>query len=233
MIIGSWINIKNKIFENGFKIFIVCLIITTLAAGTNIVKEITSNESILKIIPFIYAILFMFAVKTSLNLYEKKFRVRKTFFINPLLVINYILAFVVWAFAVSGAYIFFRFGETKLYTIVALIYLTILIVKILPMFFYVLDEDKRYNPIKAFVKSILDTNRNTIKILFFLIMNLLLIVPVYMMKDILSDMVYNYIGEVQNFIIAKSFIIGFLDSLIFVFAAINLSYLYKTISIKK
>lgn len=233
MIIGSWINIKNKIFENGLKIFAVCLIITILAAGTNIIKEITSNESILKIIPFIYAILFMFAVKLSLNLYGKKFRVRKTFFINPILVINYVLAFVIWAVAVSGAYLFFKFGETKLYTAGALIYLVILTIKILPMFFYVLDEEKRYNPIKAFVKSILDTNKNTIKILVFLLLNLLLIVPVYMMKDILTDMVYSYIGEVQNFIIAKSIIVGFFDSLIFVFAAINLSYLYKTISIKK
>lgn len=233
MFILSWISIKNKVSQSGLKLLVILLIMTILTSTVIILRENSSSKLILKILPFVQAIIFMFAVKCSLNLYEDKFKIRNVFTLNLLLILKFTVAFLIWSFAVSVAHFIIGNKDTILYKVASVIYLGILVLKLFPMFFYVLDSSKKYNPIKAAVRSIIETNGKTIKILFFLSLNLLIIIPIYIFRDILGDVVIIELGDRDKFFIVKSFLVGIVDSFILILISMHTSYVYKNISERK
>lgn len=233
MIVASWINFTDKLKNNKIEILVDFIIIAFFISITIILKENYTNKTTLKIIPFIYAFIFMITVNGAINLYEEDFKIRRIFALNLLQIIKFLFGFFIWSLFISFSFFIIKKNNDFIYNLTAILYLTFIAVKFITMFFYICDKKREYNPIKAMVRSFIDSNGKNIKILIFLIFNIIAIYPVYILKNILIDILILEIENKKSFFILKSITEGITDSFILIFISIHLSYLYKTISYKK
>jgi hypothetical protein len=230
MFISSWINFKEKVEKSKNKIFIEFIIIAFLMSLTIFFKENYIKDIVQKILPFIYATIFMFTISGALNLYEKEFRIKKIFLINVSQIFKFLFGFLIWSIAVYLSFLIAGKNDNFFLMVLSIIYLILITVKFIVMFFYIVDKNKQYNPIKAMVRSFTESKGKNIKILFLLIINLIIIFPIYISKEILGDTIIIEIGNRDRYSIIKSITMGSVDAIIFIYISIHLSYVYKTIS---